>query len=202
VHLGHLVLAQDALELAPLDRVVFVPGHHPPHKRGRDLAPGPHRVALLERAIEGQAAFEVSDVELRRGGTSYTVDTVEQLRSAHPSADLFFLIGADSLFELHTWRRITDLLQMCTILVCNRPGFPLDRLEDAALRLPDPWPQRLREQFLPSNWIGISSSDIRSRLAAGRSVRYLTPAGVCDYIQTHSLYLPSGGSPSTPCRSC
>ncbi len=188
VHLGHLILAQDALELFDLRRVLFVPCDKPPHKDASAVIPGTHRLAMLEAALRGNPAFEICDLELRRGGTTYAVDTLRELTRQQPQAELVFIIGADTLPELHLWKEINALLKLCRFVTLARPGFNLQALNADRLKLPAPWPKTLLEQVARGHTVEISSSDIRHRAAEGLSIRYLTPAAVELYIAEHHLY--------------
>ncbi len=188
VHLGHLVLAQDALEIFELDRVLFVPCDRPPHKDAAAVIPAAHRVAMLERALRGNPAFELCDLELRRGGTTYTVDTLRELAALHPRAERVFIIGTDTLTELHAWREIEVLLGLCRFAVLARPGFDPRALGEDALRLPPPWPKTLLGGIARGHAVAISSSDLRHRAAEGLSLRYLVPESVENYIAEHQLY--------------
>ena len=188
VHLGHLVIAQDALESFELSKVVFVPCATPPHKSAAELAPAPHRLAMLETAIEGDLRFEVSDVEIRRGGMSYTIETLKTVAEGHPGTDLFFIIGSDSLPELHLWREIDAILSLCRVLTIVRPGVSLAALKQMDLKLRDPWPDRIRADIRVGHAVDVSSSDVRCRVAEGLGIRYLVPPGVEMYIAEHSLY--------------
>jgi nicotinate-nucleotide adenylyltransferase len=188
VHLGHLIMAQDAIEAFDLSRIIFVPCARPPHKPGADLAPAQHRLAMLETAIEGDLRFEVSDMEIQRGGTSYTIDTMRALAADHPGVEMFFIIGADSLVELHLWREIEALLGLSRVITIARPGVNLEALQARDLKLRDPWPERLRADIRVGHLVNVSSTDIRYRTAEGMSIRYLVPPGVEMYIAEHSLY--------------
>lgn len=188
VHLGHLVIAQDALEHFELSKVMFIPCARPPHKVATELAPAAHRLAMLESAIEGDLRFEVSDIELRRGGTSYTIETMRTLAAEHPGVELCFIIGSDSLVELHQWREIEALLSLCRLVTLARPGIDLDALKSLDLRLKEPWPDRIRADIRVGHLVNVSSSDIRYRVAEGLGIRYLVPPGVDMYIAEHSLY--------------
>lgn len=185
VHWGHLVLAQDALELFELNRVLFVPCAHPPHKTSADLAPAEHRMALLDAALEGDLRFEACDIELRRQGPSYTVDTVRELQRKFPEVEIVFIIGSDSLMELRSWKDIYALLDICRVVTIARPGAPTAE-GDFGLR--EPWPSRIRAGIRAGHQVAISSSDIRWRIAEGMSIRYLVHPAVEMYITEHSLY--------------
>lgn len=188
VHTGHLVVAQDAAEAFDLDRVVFVPCGNPPHKPSGELAAGEHRAAMIEAAIEGDPRFGLSRCEIERPGITYTIDTVREMQAARPGDRLHFLIGADTLIELRTWKDIGRLLELCEFLTLARPGFLLHAVDPDALGLPPPWPQRLLERVARVHEIGISSRDIRMRLAEGLGIRYLVPDCVERYIGEHHLY--------------
>lgn len=188
VHNGHLLLAQSAIEAFDLCRILFVPCAFPPHKSTTELADAGHRVAMLQEAIEDDLRFEICDVELRRGGTSYAVDTLLELRELFPGAALHFIIGTDTLPELHLWKDAGRLLTLCTFVAFARPGCGPDVVLEKDIRLDPPWPQRLLENVQSSRRVDISSSEIRYRVAEGMSIRYLVPRGVEMYIAEHSLY--------------
>ena len=191
VHLGHLILAQDALERFELDQVLFIPCAQPPHKAAVRLADGAQRLALLHRAVAGDPRFAVSAMELERGAPSYSVDTVRQLRAEQPARRLVFILGADSLLELHQWRAIGELLELCEFVTMLRPGFPVEFLGGERLHLPAPWPERLLCNLFTGHAVDISSTDIRQRLADHRSIRYLVPDAVECYIRENKLYSPT-----------
>jgi nicotinate-nucleotide adenylyltransferase len=188
VHLGHMIMAQDAMEAFDLSRVMFVPCAQPPHKSAAGLAPAHHRLAMLEAAIEGDLRFEVSDIELQRGEISYTIDTLRAVAADHPGVELYFIIGADSLGELHLWREIETLLGLCRIVTMARPGVNLDALQAKDIKLRDPWPEQIQAGIRIGHLVEVSSTDIRYRVAEGMSIRYLVPPGVDMYIAEHSLY--------------
>lgn len=188
VHMGHLILAQDAMEHFDLGSVLFVPCACPPHKPVRDLIPAEHRIAMLEAAIEGDLRFQVSRVETDRGGTSYTIDTARELARLYPGSELHFILGSDSLLELHLWKDIPALLEICRFVTLARPGAEYDSLIAADLRLPDPWPERLKQRVRVGHTVSISSTDIRYRVAEGLAIRYLVHPAVEMYIAEHSLY--------------
>lgn len=188
VHMGHLTIAQDALEQLELKKMIFVPADIPPHKQHCQLTEGRHRLEMLRLAAEDNLQFEVSDLELVRGGVSYTIDTVLHQKEVYPEAELFFIIGLDSVTELHQWRQIDELLDTCTIVPMGRGGEdPETVLRESGLS--DGWKKKLAERLIRIHEIGISSSEIRMRVAEGLSLRYLVPSAVEMYIAEHSLYL-------------
>jgi len=179
-------MAEDALEQLALDRVKFIPLATPPHKTVGTLASERDRIRMINLAIRGNKRFEMDDLEIRRGGISYSVDTLTELRRPHPQADFFFIIGADSLRELHLWREAQRVVRLCTFVTVPRPGFEarpvVDRRLDAASR------RRLRQHVLKGHACDIASRDIRARVANGQSIRYLVPDAVADYIRRRRLY--------------
>ena len=188
VHHGHLIAAQTAMEAFALDRVILIPCHIQPQKSARPRSSGADRLTMLELAVEGSDTLEVSDVELLRGGLSYTIDTVDALQQRFPTAEICFIIGEDSLVDLHRWHRIEELLERCRFVTLARPGSSAPHRDPAALNLPAPQARRLLDAIAAERQIEISSSDIRTRIASGRSIRYLVPLQVETYIQTHRLY--------------
>ena len=185
IHLGHLILAEACREACDLDRVWFVVAGAPPHKPG-GRTDANHRSEMARLAVAGHPAFEVSDREIRRPGPHYSVETLAEIRRDHPDSDLSFLIGGDSLIDLPQWREPGRILHLAGLVVANRAGFeppPLVIAED-----PDHPARPIRHVAIPP--IGISSSDIRRRLLAGRSIRYQVPRAVEAYIDAHQLYRP------------
>ncbi len=181
-------MAQDALELFELSKVVFVPSACPPHKPGGQLVSAEHRLAMVEAALEGDTRFEASDMELRREGPSYSVDTAREFRSLYPDAEIFFIIGSDSLPELHLWKDITVLLGWCRFLTIARPGFSLGPPDARDLGLGEPHSSMLRAHIKEGHLVNISSTDVRYRIAEGMSIRYLVHPAVEMYIAEHSLF--------------
>jgi len=188
VHIGHLLLAQSAVETYDLSTVILVPCNLPPHKPAFNLIPERHRMAMIEAAIEGDIRFSVSDMEIRRGGISFAVDTAAELRRQMPETDLYFIVGADTLPELHLWKDIYTLLSLYTFAPFTRPGIPVETFSHEQVQLDAPWPARLLKNVTTGRGVDVSSSDIRHRIAEGMSIRYLVPAAVEMYIAEHSLY--------------
>ena len=182
-HLGHLLLAETAREALSLDRVVFIPTRQPPHKRAHDLLPGPVRMKLIELAIRDHPAFVVSDIELQREGPSYSIDTVKTLRNQLPQAKLFLLMGQDMLSV--PWLAWDELKQLCTIVVAHRPGVARSS-------------RRTGLKWVTMPQMELTSSDIRSRLQAGRSIRYVVPAPVERHIREHHLFASAPAPAASP----
>lgn len=187
-HLGHMILAQDAAEAFELDQVWFLPCAQPAHKPGSIVAPAEHRIQMLQACVHGDPRWHLSLIEIERAGISYTIDTLRQLTKDHPDIDWHFIIGADTLLELHSWKSIEDLLPLCTMVSMRRPGFPAAEELRNQIQLPSPWPDRLVEQLFDGHLIDISSTEVRKRVALGQSIRYLVPAGVEGYILANRLY--------------
>lgn len=187
VHLGHLIIAQDALEAFELQKILFMPCAAPPHKPDA-LAPARHRLAMLELALESHPALEASSHEIDRGGVSYTIDTLDALSAAHPGTSFCFIIGADSLPELYQWKDIDRLLDEYTFLLMSRPGFLPDTWDADRLRLSAERIETLRAHTCRAHDIGISATDIRRRAAEGMSIKFLVPDAVEMYIMEHHLY--------------
>lgn len=172
-----------------LDEVIFVPAREPPHKPDALVASGEHRLAMVRLAVRGEPRFSVSDCEFRRPGKSYTIDTIRQLRhELGPGAKLFFIVGADSVPELPTWKDLGALVELCAFIVAARPGQPTDIAHALREHLPQPQLDAMRRLAILSTASPISSTDIRARVAAGRTIEGLVPERVLRYILDHGLY--------------
>jgi nicotinate-nucleotide adenylyltransferase len=181
IHLGHLRAAENALEGLELDRVAFVPAATPPH-RAEPSSSALDRYAMTALATAGHPRFAVSDVELRRDGPSYTVDTVAGLRREHPDDEVFVIVGSDTFPEMTTWKEHERLRELCTVAVVMRPGeAPLSRGGPGGEQ-----PGGVARVEGPG--LAISASDIRARVRQRKSVRYLVPDAVADYIAKKALY--------------
>lgn len=180
IHLGHLLAAEAAREQHGLDEVWFMPSHIPPHKHQAGVS-GEQRLAMVEAAIQSHPRFRPLDIELRRGGVSYTVDTIKELRGQHPDLELYFIIGADMVNYLPKWEGIEELTDMITFIGLQRPGSFLEL---------DTLPPFIQEAVLLADMplVDISSSLIRKRISGGHSVRYMVPETVYDYIVRSGLY--------------
>jgi nicotinate-nucleotide adenylyltransferase len=201
VHLGHLRSAEEVTESLDLDRVLLIPAAQPPHKSERELISFAHRWRMLELAVGGNPRFQLSDLEHRRPGKSYSVETLTQLTDQYgPGTELYFLVGLDAFLELPTWKRYRDLFSLCRFVVVARSGHPLDALhsmlrgkispgysfdnQEQAFVHPRLFPVYYRQVTV----LDISSSRIRELLSLGRSVRYLLPEQVVHYIYQEKLY--------------
>lgn len=181
IHLGHLVAAERALEAGALDEVRFMPAFRPPHKTVLPSAPPEHRRAMVELAIAGNDKFMLEPIELARGGLSYAADTAAALAAREPDAEWFWIVGGDMALYLPKWNRIRELAELVRFLAMTRPGYPVD---------PNQLPEWLRDKVETAEMpaLEISSTDIRERLAAGRSIRYVVPDAVVRYIEEKGLY--------------
>lgn len=171
IHHGHLILAREAIESLRLDRLIFVPAAASPHKVEWKLSPPDIRLEMLRVAIESEPNFQFDEMELQRPPPSYSIDTVEVLRFRQPTAELFYLIGEDNVARLATWHRFDELSKMVQFVVLARSVLPTEH----------PYPKIRRH-------LDISGSDIRNRVATGRSIRYLVPPAVAKIIHDHQLY--------------
>jgi nicotinate-nucleotide adenylyltransferase len=183
-HIGHLILAQIACDALNLERVLFVPAAQPPHKQDQRVTAALHRFAMLQRAVQGNPRFEVSRVDMDRQGPHYTSDMLSILRAQHRSYELFFLMGADSLNELTTWRAPEWILAQATLAVMRRPNTAIN-LEALAARLPA---VRERVVIVDAPLIEISASTLRETVRKGHSIRYQVPDAVLEYINQQRLY--------------
>jgi len=177
VHLGHLILAQEIKEKLGLGRVIFVPAYRAPHKGKSGLLPARHRLNMLRLAVRGNPSFSVSDIELRRRGISYTIDTVNAFGRRYPADELFFIAGSDLVPDLKTWKEYRSLLKAVTFVVAGRPGYPAP-----GKRVPGVTSVRIRT-------VDISAAEIRTRRKNGLQVRYFLPEAVYRYIVANRLYI-------------
>lgn len=199
IHLAHLRIAEEAREAAGLERVLFIPAADPPHKPLAGEVSFAQRYEMVQRAIAGHPAFEASDIEARRGGKSYTVETLPALRAERPGDELYFIIGSDSYLELGLWHRYSEIFALTSLVVLERPG---QEIADPLQRLPEAVRGSFRAErrdllrhasgteirFIQGAQLDISSSRLRELVAEGRSIRYLVPPDVETYIAQKGLY--------------
>jgi nicotinate-nucleotide adenylyltransferase len=178
-HMGHLIVAEYAREHLGLSRVMFVPSAVSPHKQGREIIDGHHRLTMLQEAVRENSGFAVSDLEVQRGGVSYTVDTLQELHGVFPQYGLVLLIGADNLNEFHLWRAPERILELADVVALTRPGFSAGEADPGLAK-------HIAVCQVPA--IGIEARQIRRRVREGQSIRYLVPAAVESYILRHRLY--------------
>ncbi len=183
-HLGHLICAQEAYLQLGLDRVLLMPARMPPHKTV-DEEPGPeHRLELCRLAVNGDQRFAVSDLEMKRDGPSYTVDTLEELHSQDPDTEMFLIVGGDVAAGLPQWHEPERVLSLATLAIAKRRGTPRASIEEAlgTLRGGD------RACFFRMPRVAFSSTMVRDRVRSGQPIRYIVPDGVDNYINEHELY--------------
>lgn len=186
IHFGHLVLAEKAREACELQKVVFVPAAVPPHKIGEVTTAVENRLKMVELAIRGNPWFEVSTVEIERKGPSYTIDTIKELTDQGHGEQAALILGFDSLLELHTWKDYQAILNQTQIITAFRPGYPV-------LKTESDWPVFLKPyrdkiKILEAPLLDISSTWLRVELMYERSIRYLAPDPVIEYIRQKRLY--------------
>jgi len=177
-HIGHLIIAEEARWQCELDTILFMVTSHPPHKSEPEAAPE-DRFRMVKLAIEGMPAFSPSRMEIDRGGSSYTAQTLKELHRLYPNASLYLIIGADSVLDLSAWKNPDAVVEMANLVVAPRPGFDLSQMEP-----------RLQEKthVLETPTVAISSTLVRRRLHGGESIRFLVPDVVERYIREHKLY--------------
>jgi nicotinate-nucleotide adenylyltransferase len=187
VHIGHLIIASYAAEALGLGRVLFMPAQTPPHKSRGDITPAEHRIAMVNLAIAGDDRFELSDLDLRSHGPSFTSDLLKRVHRELPAKDLFFIAGADSLKDFPTWNEPEVILEHAQLAIASRPGTDVtDAMLDAVPNL------RNRSKLFESPLVEVSSSGIRDRVRKGASIRYVVPNQVERYIGNRGLYLDAG----------
>ncbi|MFA6455529.1 MAG: nicotinate-nucleotide adenylyltransferase [Bacteroidota bacterium] len=178
-HIGHLITAEKVRTELGLEKIIFIPSFISPHKQEGESALSLHRLAMIRLAVADNPYFECSDIEVTNKETSYTLHTLEQLHKNHPNDSFFLIIGMDNYLTFHLWKEPAKVLDLATLVVMNRPGYPKQVNEIVRTR---------NTQFIEVPNIDISASEIRSMVAAKRSIRYIVPDGVEEYIATHTLY--------------
>ena len=197
IHYGHLILAEQCREQAELDRVLFVPANQSPLKSRSPVVSDKHRLEMLSLAVAGHSGFEISTIELDRGGKSFTIDTLLELKTQHADAQLFLLMGEDSVQSFDQWKEPAGICEMATPLVCRRPSTDSEIERDGKQELDltklaefvsDSALEQIKQLAIQSRLIEISSTDVRTRIGSSKSVRYLLPRAVEKYLQTQKLY--------------
>lgn len=201
IHTGHLRCAVEVREIFDLDRIIFIPAAQQPLKTGKDITPFHHRELMVKLAVEANPSFSVSDIENRRGGTSYSIDTVKYFLTNSPEdPELYFILGQDAFHDIHRWKEWEQLLLLCNFIVMTRPGYEVRDLSDI---LPDYATSQFHFNkntgaftgttgksiyFKRLTFLEISSTGIRNRTKNGQSILYLVPDSVRQYISENSLY--------------
>lgn len=187
IHFGHLLLAETAFHQFQLDEILIMPTKNPYYKKISNSVTEEDRVAMVELAIEDNAHFRLSKEELDREGTTYTVETLSQLTARHPDYEYYFIMGADSLYHIESWKEPAQILKLATIVVAGRAGTG-SSLSSQIEYIENKYDSEIYR--LNSPVLEISSNDIRRRVRDGESIRYLLPSKVVDYIYEHGLYQP------------
>ncbi|MBO7707172.1 MAG: nicotinate-nucleotide adenylyltransferase [Thermoguttaceae bacterium] len=192
IHYAHLLLAESARETLGLDRVIFIPAAIPPHKQTRRITDGRLRAAMIRAAVAGIPEYDVSTFEIDSGGVSYTVETLRYLRGRFPGDRLILIVGSDTLCDIPNWYKPREICRLASIAAARRPdSAPVDYSPLAPLTSPARL-ARMSKMVVPMPLFEISSTEIRRRVAAGGSVRFLTPEKVVRLIRKHGLYLSDG----------
>ena len=187
IHMGHLVTAEAVRHEFKIDEVLFVPTGNPPHKAGMGITPAEQRYLMTVLATAANAHFNVSRIEIDRKGTTYTIDTIKELRTLYgPDTQLYFITGADAVHEILTWKNSEELLQMCTFVAVTRPGYKKQQLITHIDELRSQYHSSIK--FLEVPALAISSSDIRARVKNEAPIKYLVTSAVENYIYKHKLY--------------
>lgn len=187
IHMGHLLLAENAKEAFGLDEILFVPSGLPYMKNGIEIADKWMRLEMTRLAVSDNPAFVLSSAEVEREGNSYTWETLELLREKEPETEFFFIEGADSLFAMESWKNPEIIFRDCTILAAVRDGKGDDDLREQIDRLEKKYGARIG--LIGMKEISFSSTDIRERIRNGRSIRYMVPDKVIEYIKKYRLYM-------------
>ena len=184
IHHGHLLVAEEARDQFGIDQIIFVPNGRPPHKKGYQITDAEHRYNMCLLATATNPAFTVSREEIDRPGPSYTIDTIRAFRRyLGPGVELFFITGADAVLELATWRAPDAILNEAQVVAVHRPGFDLRRLAE---ELGEERARKILTLEVPG--VEISSTEVRRRVAEGRSIKYMVPEAVEAYIKKMQLY--------------
>lgn len=175
IHNGHLVLAREAIKKLKLDKIIFIPDNLAPHKDNSDVASAADRLAMIKLAIAGSNSFDLSEVEIERGGYSYTIDTIRALKKDYPEDELYFIAGSDLLKYLADWKDLKEIVRMVNFVVATRPGYPLEKIPSYI-------------QTVPIDALDISGYRIRRLVKNQQAFRGLVPQAVFDYINKKGLY--------------
>lgn len=187
IHIGHLVTAEEARQQFKLDHVIFLPAGTPPHKEQKYITPAEHRYIMTMLAVVDNPYFTVSRLEIENKQPSYTIDTVRRFFQIYKNGlNLYFITGADAILDIKTWKDYEELLEACSFIAASRPGYPFNKLKtifgSAFAKIAK------KIHFLEIPAMAISSTDIRRRIAEGKTIKYLTPEPVEQYIYKNRLY--------------
>jgi nicotinate-nucleotide adenylyltransferase len=188
VHYGHLIMCEGIREEFKLEKVIFIPAKIPPHKTDKKIAEAFDRLKMVRLAIAGNPFFEVSDIEMKRDGSSYTIDTLMELKKLYGSETrLGLIVGADSLVQIETWKNFSDIFRLAEIIVASRPDTQENHLDNTIIKLKSNYGAKISR--FSGKALDFSSTDIRKRVEEGLSIRYLVPPAVEAYIIRNGLYI-------------
>ncbi|MBS4535853.1 nicotinate-nucleotide adenylyltransferase [Clostridium sp. D2Q-14] len=186
IHIGHLAMAEEIRKRFNLNKVLFVPTGNPPHKKIDSLASTEDRYMMTILATISNKDFLVSDIEIKRKGTSYTIDTIKQLREEYTESEIYFITGADAILEIETWKNTQELLNICNFIATTRPRYDVEELLSRIKKLEEKYERKI--SLLSIVPLDISSTDIRNRLKGGKTIKYMVPDSVIDYINKRNIY--------------
>lgn len=186
IHCGHLFIAEEVMSDCFLDEIIFVPTGTPPHKNNKEILDGKIRYDLVNKAILGNKNFKVSDIEIKRSGYSYSVDTLKELNERYDKTQFYFILGADAFLYLKKWKNIDKLNQYCSFIVVARPGYDKELLLEESELLNTKY--NINSQIIDIDGINISSTTIRERIRLGKSIKYLVPKNIIIDILENKLY--------------
>ncbi|HLR34112.1 MAG TPA: nicotinate-nucleotide adenylyltransferase [Tissierellales bacterium] len=186
IHIGHLIIAEEAREFLNLEEVIFIPTGKPPHKKSSGITSSLHRYNMTELGIKSNSNFSISAIEVENSSTTYTIDTIEKLRKTYKNTQFFFIIGGDSIINIHKWKDYKDLLKSCNFLVAKRAGSPDEEVKNIINKLNRIYGKVIYEVPIP--YIDISSTEIRSKVMKNKSIKYYVPMDVEEYIKNKNLY--------------
>jgi len=179
-HLGHLICAEEVYDHFEFDKVIFVPSARPPHKDNSEILDAQHRYTMTVLATRDNPHFEVSRVELDRPGWSYSIETVREFKRKYgQDTEIYWIVGADSVLEMFSWKAVDELLSICNFVAINRPGYDLNQADQRFLK---------KVQLFKVTDVDISASEVRRRVRQGESIKYLVPSDVESYIYENGLY--------------
>lgn len=189
IHNGHLRMARALMKKLKPDKILFIPCHIPYHKNYKGLAEPKHRLAMAQLVIAGQKRFEASDMDIKRGGRTFSIDTIRALKRKYKTGtEFYFVIGADSLVDLPRWYKIGELSRLCRFITIARPGYDFNKLIKG-LPFPEEVIDDMRRLYQSSPRINISSTRIRENIRMGKAIKSLVPKVVASYIMEHRLYI-------------
>lgn len=185
IHTGHLVVANEVLNFYGLEEIIFIPAGDPPHKKGT-MAGSFDRYIMTEMAVLSNHKFKVSDIEIKKEGKSYTLNTLTELTEKYPDAEFYFITGTDAVIELPTWREPQEVLKLCRFVAVSRPGISMDEAAVKISEINKMYNSSI--ELFQAPMLKISSTDIRQRFKTGKSAKYLLPESVEQYIIKNNLY--------------